>query len=126
MDQDRFNGLGHAVAANLVGSKAGHNSDEDSTKDRNQNRNPVQFVLRRRNVAPAEALEVEQVCGRIDQVQQRPRKRRASQSKQHGKSAEHDHARAGVEVAQLGTRCHVGTAHWAVPFRRRAGVARDV
>ena len=92
------------MAANLVGLVARHYADDEATDDGNEHRKPVKIVLRGGDKVPDQALEVEELRGGVDEVQQHPCQSRTGKAKQHRESAEHDHARAGAEIAQMRAR----------------------
>ena len=77
VDQDGFQRLRNAVAANPLGAVVRHQSDHQSAGHRDQHRQPAQVVSRRRNKHRAHSPVVEDIREKSDQAQQRPRDERA-------------------------------------------------
>src|SRR3954471_23157889 len=64
---DRFR---HAVSADLVGAEARHQSDDQASNDRNQQRPISKVMMRGRDEVETPALVVKKICEEADETQQ--------------------------------------------------------
>ena len=118
VDEDGFESLRDAVAANFFRAVASHHADDQAADDGNKDGEPVHMILRRGDVAPTKALVVEEVGAGVDEVQEDPGEGGAGCAEHEGQAAEHEHARAGAEVAQEHAALGFGGFHRALAFLR--------
>ena len=100
-DQNGFDGLRDAVAANAFRAVTRHQADDQAAGDGHQHGPPAQMVPCGRDQCAAEALVIKEIGEEPDQAQQRQRHARPNQSDHDGHHGDGQHANGGSEVAQL-------------------------
>ncbi|CUI75890.1 Uncharacterised protein [Achromobacter xylosoxidans] len=98
--QDGFHRLGNAVAADLLGSIAGHQADDEAADDGNQHRRRPEPAGGDGQVGERKQAVVGQVGAQRDQAQQGPGRGHAGQAGRHGQRHQQHDTFVGGEVAQ--------------------------
>ena len=107
IDEDPLHGLGDAMAPDLLGAEPGHEPDDQTAPDRDDNGDGAQGVAIGGDQMDAQALEVEQVGEEPDHVEQGQRDTGPEYSDQHCQRYQAEDRRGGGEVPKRSLRAVV-------------------